>query len=77
MRKFVPIFSIVTASVFMQNCIRQDEDSISAHNQSDHVQKALMMRRDSAKSSEQVLYPDPPVRDGDNWRRVQDNQSIP
>jgi hypothetical protein len=76
MKKFIPIFSITIASVFLQNCTNRDEDIISNHNQSDDAPKTLLMREDSIKSSEQILDPDPdtdpPVRDGDNWRPLQD-----
>ncbi len=37
-------------------------------NESDDIQKNQVMRKDSAQSSEEIVDPDPPVRDGDNWR---------
>ncbi|MCS3869473.1 hypothetical protein J3D55_002389 [Chryseobacterium ginsenosidimutans] len=73
MRKFIPIFSITIASVCMQSCSNRDEDITSSHDRPDDVQKTLLIRQDSTKSPEQISdpEPDPPVRDGDNWRPVQ------
>lgn len=73
MKKFIPIFSIAIASVFMQNCTHRDEDVISDNDPFDHIEKTLMMRGDSTKSSGEIVDPDPPVRDGDNWRTVPNN----
>jgi hypothetical protein len=69
MKKFIPIFSITIASVLIQNCTNRD-DEINVHdNQSDQIEK-MMMKGDSTKSSKDIVDPDPPVRDGDNWRLV-------
>ncbi|MDH6252466.1 hypothetical protein M2347_002193 [Chryseobacterium sp. H1D6B] len=73
MKKFIPIFSIAVASVFVQNCTSRDEDITSDHDKFDEISKTLMMRGDSAKTSEEIVDPDPPVRDGDNWRVVPNN----
>lgn len=54
----------------MQNCSNRDEDTISNPGLSEDAQTTLMMRGDSTKSSEKNLDPDPPVRDGDNWRHI-------
>lgn len=70
MKKFIPIFSITIASVFMQNCGNRDEDVISENEQLQEIEKTLMMRGDSTRTSEEIVDPDPPVRDGDNWRLV-------
>ena len=70
MKKFIPIFSIVIASVFTQNCANRDEEIVSDHNQFDQIEKTFMMRGDSINSAGEVVDPDPPVRDGDNWRPV-------
>ncbi|WP_333853006.1 hypothetical protein [Epilithonimonas sp.] len=55
-------------SVFLQNCVQRDEDTIANNNVQDEVKNNLQMRSDSTKSSEEIVDPDPPVRDGDNWR---------
>ena len=69
MKKFIPIFSITIASVLIQNCTNRD-DEINVHDdRSDQIEK-MMMKGDSAKTSEEIIDPDPPVRDGDNWRLV-------
>ena len=73
MKKFIPFFSIVIASVLMQNCTNREEDVISDSDQFDQTGKTLMMRGDSTKSSGEIVAPDPPVRDGDNWRVVPSN----
>lgn len=70
MKKFIPIFSITIASVFMQNCTHRDEEMNVRDDRSDHIEKTMMMKGDSAKTSEEIVDPDPPVRDGDNWRLV-------
>lgn len=54
-------------SVFLQNCIQRDEDLVKEDKVYDEI-KTSMMKRDSAKSAEEIKDPDPPVRDGDNWR---------
>lgn len=70
MKKFIPIFSITIASVFMQNCTHRDEEINVRDDRSDQIEKTMMMKGDSAKTSGEIVDPDPPVRDGDNWRLV-------
>ena len=70
MKKFIPIFSITIASVFMQNCTHRDEEINVRDDRSDQIEKTMMMKGDSSKTSEEIVDPDPPVRDGDNWRLV-------
>ncbi|MDR6919995.1 hypothetical protein [Chryseobacterium sp. 2987] len=67
MKKFIPILSIAIAAMSLQNCANRDEDLIQDDNSFDEV-KMSIMKKDSAKSSEEIIDPDPPVRDGDNWR---------
>ncbi len=78
MKKFIPFFSIIITAVCLQNCTPRDEDMIS---DSEYIEKSeptingLVMKQDSAKSIEVIEDPgtkDPPVRDGDNWRLIQD-----
>jgi len=73
MKKFIPIFSIVIASVCMQNCANRDEEIVIDYNQFDQIEKTSMMRGDSTKTSGDTVDTDPPVRDGDNWRLVPNN----
>lgn len=74
MKKFIPIFSIVTAAVCLQNCVQREEDMMSPNEQvqkTEHRKNVFSMKQDSAKSKEDIENPeptDPPVRDGDNWR---------
>lgn len=70
MKKFIPIFSITIASVFMQNCTHRDEEINVRDDRSDQIEKTMMMKGDSTKTSGEIVDPDPPVRDGDNWRLV-------
>jgi hypothetical protein len=72
MKKFIPIFSITIASVFMQNCTNREDEINVRDDRSDQIEK-MMMKGDSAKTSEEIVDPDPPVRDGDNWRLVPNN----
>lgn len=73
MKKFIPFLSIIIGSVALQNCVQRDEDIVSTENENFEMKNNLQMRSDSAKSSEQIIDPDPPVRDGDNWRIQQNN----
>ncbi len=73
MKKFIPIFSITIASVFIQNCTHRDEEINLRDDQSDQIEMTMMMRGDSTKTSGEIIDPDPPVRDGDNWRLVPNN----
>ncbi|AZA89835.1 Uncharacterised protein [Chryseobacterium nakagawai] len=70
MKKLIPIFSIAIASVLLQNCTDRDEDVSADHSRSNDTQPEFMMRGDSTRSSGEIVDPDPPVRDGDNWRSV-------
>ena len=72
MKKFIPIFITAIAAFSLQNCSNRDEN-ISDLNQSDEIHKNQVMRKDSTKSSEEIVDPDPPVRDGDNWLIQPDN----
>ncbi|AZB30265.1 MULTISPECIES: hypothetical protein [Chryseobacterium] len=78
MKKFIPILSLVTCTVFLQNCVQRDEDVTSDRVTSEIVSNNATMRNDSARSG-QILDPDPPdepdepVRDGDNWRQINKN----
>ena len=73
MKKFIPILSIVTTSVFMQNCANRDEDLNPVSKHSDEIKKTVMMRCDSANTEKDSIKGDPPVRDGDNWRLSPNN----
>ncbi|MNY05809.1 hypothetical protein D3C86_1385390 [compost metagenome] len=58
----------------MQNCTHRDEEINVRDDRSDQIEKTMMMMKgDSAKTSEEIVDPDPPVRDGDNWRLVPNN----
>jgi len=72
MKKFIPIFSIAIAAFSLKNCSNRDLEILDL-NESDNIQKNQVIRKDSAKSSEEIVDPDPPVRDGDNWRIKPDN----
>ncbi|PQA97003.1 hypothetical protein B0A69_02850 [Chryseobacterium shigense] len=68
MKKFIPFLSIMIGSVLSQSCVQRDEDIISTNNEKFEIKNNLQMRYDSAKTAQQIIDPDPPVRDGDNWR---------
>lgn len=72
MKNLIPIISVAIASASLQNCANRDEDATTDFIQSEQLDKAFMKSADSANSSEETLYPDPdpPVRDGDNWRLI-------
>ncbi len=67
MKKLIPIFSIAIAAMSLQNCANRDEDLIREDSSHEYL-KISIMKKDSARSSEEIVDPDPPVRDGDNWR---------
>lgn len=54
----------------MQNCTHREDEINVRDDRSDQIEKTMMMKVDSAKTSEEIVDPDPPVRDGDNWRLV-------
>lgn len=72
MKKLIPILSLALGSAMMQNCSQRDEDIASSTitNSADKLQDHPMMGRDSTQLSDHHLDPDPPVRDGDDWRTV-------
>lgn len=72
MKNLIPILSMAIASVSLQNCVNRDEDTTTDFNQSEQLQIVIMKSADSTNSSEETLDPDPdpPVRDGDNWRLI-------
>jgi len=72
MKKLIPIFSIAIAAMSLQNCANRDEDLIRDDSPHEDL-KISIMKKDSAKSSEEIVDPDPPVRDGDNWRILNEN----
>ncbi|WP_330746966.1 hypothetical protein [Chryseobacterium sp. CP-77] len=78
MKKFIPFLSIIIAAVCLQSCTHRDEDMISNSEyieRSEPIINGVVMKQDSAKSIEVIEDPgtkDPPVRDGDNWRLIQD-----
>ncbi|WP_312422582.1 MULTISPECIES: hypothetical protein [Epilithonimonas] len=72
MKKLIPIFSIVIAAMSLQNCANRDEDIITDDSSYEGL-KISIMKKDSARSSEEIVDPDPPVRDGDNWRITNKN----
>lgn len=77
MKKFIPFFSIVIGVVSLQNCTHRDDDTTSNNEKiekSEPTINGMAMKQDSAKSIEAIKDPetkDPPVRDGDNWRLIQ------
>jgi len=78
MKKFIPILSLVTSTVFLQNCVQRDEDATSDRVISEIVNNNSAMRNDSARSGQILDHdppdePDEPVRDGDNWRQINKN----
>lgn len=76
MKKFIPILSLAIGSVCLQNCINRDEDIDSDYKVPPELKNNMMIRQDSAKSIEETIDtnpPDPPVRDGDNWRLYKNN----
>ncbi len=68
MKKLIPIFSILIASLLIQSCDNRNEDLMHEDTLPD-ITDASTMRGDSTKTSGETVDPDPPVRDGDNWRQ--------
>lgn len=65
MKKIIPIVGVSIVAVLLHQCAESN----------DHIQEFTEMsadhqviRKDSAHSSQEIVDPDPPVRDGDNWR---------
>lgn len=72
MKKLIPILSLALGSAIMQNCSQRDEDiaTSTTEKNADKLQDHPLIGRDSTQSSDHHLDPDPPVRDGDDWRTV-------
>ncbi len=54
--------------VFSYSCTPRDDEKIAAETQKIDASEALARRGDSCNSTQPIVDPDPPVRDGDNWR---------
>lgn len=67
MKKLIPLLAIVTGSVFLQNCTQRDEEITQLQTHFEREQEPISAKGDSTESSGHV-YPDPPVKDGDDWR---------
>ena len=71
MKNFIPFFSVAVAAICLQNCCNRDEEITPNYHSQDEVQTALIQKVDSTKTAEDTVDPnppEPPVRDGDNWR---------
>lgn len=67
MKKLIPFLTIVIGSVFLQNCTQRDKEITQNTTQFEQKKELHRAKGDSTKSSEH-LDPDPPVKDGDDWR---------
>lgn len=67
MKKFIPILSLAVLSFAVQNCNNRDED-LARENYNSEKFSSKSQSKDSITTKQSIVDPDPPVRDGDNWR---------
>lgn len=68
MRKFIPILSFSIGTMFLQHCAERTEETQALAEQQISQPTGRQASKDSAKTSQEPVDPDPPVRDGDHWR---------
>ncbi|WP_288244006.1 hypothetical protein [uncultured Chryseobacterium sp.] len=73
MKKIIPILGVSIGAVLLQQCEERNEPVQDLTIPSEMKVEGQEVRKDSAKSSQEIVDPDPPVRDGDNWRSIPHN----
>ncbi|WP_404986169.1 hypothetical protein ACI513_03465 [Chryseobacterium sp. M5] len=72
MKTLIPLLSLLCGSFAVQNCSDEDQEFqnqpeiVQVTTEDDSVSNSN--RRDSTKSENYELYPDPPVKDTHDWR---------
>lgn len=66
MKKFIPILCLTALTFAVQNCNNRDEDLATENYNSEAFSNKSIS--DSTIKKTSIVDPDPPVRDGDNWR---------
>lgn len=69
MKKLFPFLSLIACSFSMLNCVNRDE-GLSSNVENNGPRSTVSFRGDSLIIEDPIVDPDPPVRDGDNWRSV-------
>jgi len=69
MKKLFPFLSLIACSLSMLNCAEHDDAALSK-TETDDLKPAVFLRGDTLRKDNSPVDPDPPVRDGDNWRSV-------
>ncbi|WDF45985.1 hypothetical protein PQ459_13865 [Chryseobacterium sp. KACC 21268] len=69
MKKLFPFLSLMACAFGMLNCVNRDE-GFSSNVENKGLQSTVSFRGDSLITENPIVDPDPPVRDGDNWRSV-------
>jgi len=68
MKKLVPYLSLLCLAVSLIQCSGRDENA-----DENYKPQGISKRGDTASTINPIVDPDPPVRDGDNWRNSQNN----
>jgi hypothetical protein len=68
MKKIIPILGVSIGAMLLQQCAERNDNIEGLTDFSELKATDQLVRKDSAKSSQEIVDPDPPVRDGDNWR---------
>lgn len=69
MKKLFPFLSLIACAFGVLNCAEHD-DAVLPKTETDDLKPAVFLRGDTIRKDNPPVYPDPPVRDGDNWRTV-------
>ncbi|WP_175459337.1 hypothetical protein [Epilithonimonas lactis] len=65
----MPFLSLIACAFGVLNCAEHD-DAVLPKTETDDLKPAVFLRGDTIRKDNPPVYPDPPVRDGDNWRTV-------
>jgi len=68
MKKFIPILCLTAFTFAVQNCNNRDEDLVRENYSKEVISNTSQKRSDTTTKQPSIVDPDPPVRDGDNWR---------
>ncbi|MBF6643926.1 MULTISPECIES: hypothetical protein [Chryseobacterium] len=70
MKKIIPILGIGIGALILQRCAERNDNIQDLTDSSVQKLNDQSVRKDSTRSTQEIVDPDPPVRDGDNWRIV-------
>lgn len=72
MKQLFPFLSLMACTFSMLNCAEHD-DAASTKTETYDLKPTIFLREDTVRKENPPVDPDPPVRDGDNWRALPNN----